>query len=376
MSTATGDSGSFSYANPATIHWGAGCLTDRLKKELVQRGLSRAFVVTTRSVAGKPKLGGKLREILDGRLVGEYSAIGQHAPANEVADAARAVSEAQPDVLISFGGGSPIDAAKAIAFAIATGLDLAAPDAADKARSLRPNPEKLLPHIAIPTTLSAAEMSGSSGFSTVEGKEKVGLRGEGLVPKVVILDAELSLETPQELWLSTGIRSVDHAVETLWAAGSHPQPDALALESLRRLQASLRATHADPSNLAARTESQLGMWLSYSLPGAAAAGLSHTLGKRMGSRHGIPHGETSCLLLPHVMRYLAPRTEAIQARIAAALGAENAADGVAQLVSDLGLPNHLSAYGLSDDDLVEAARPVATDSLPLDDLVGIYRAAL
>jgi alcohol dehydrogenase len=111
------------------------------------------------------------------------------------------------------------------------------------------------------------------------------------------------------------------------------------------------------------------------------------LGKRIGSRHDIPHGVSSCLILPHVMRYLAPRTAAVQARIASALGAEVggmpveqaalcASDAVAGLVRALGLPHRLGDYGLSDDDLVAAAKPVASDAFPLEDLVGIYRAAL
>ena len=148
------------------------------------------------------------------------------------------------------------------------------------------------------TTLSAAELSGLAGVTTETEHEKVGLRGQALIPTAVFFDAELSLETPLELWLSTGIRAVDHAVETLLAPGSHPFADTLALDALRRLRTSLRATRADPRDLAARTESQLGAWFSFTMPGPAASGLSHTLGKRIGSRHGIPHGVSSCLLLP------------------------------------------------------------------------------
>jgi len=371
----TGESGSFAYANPGTIHWGAGSLAAKLDHELNQHGLQRAFIVSTRSVSGQVALGGRLREVLGTRCVGEFGAIGQHAPAAAVAAAVEEARAAEPDVLVSFGGGSPIDAAKSVAFALATGLDLSHPNAAETARGMRPS--RLLPHVAIPTTLSAAELSGLAGFTTEAEHEKVGLRGEALIPAVVIFDAVLSLHTPLDLWLSTGIRSVDHAVETLLAPGSHPLQDTLALEALRRLRASLLATHADPTDLAARTESQLGAWFSFTLPGPAAAGLSHTLGKRIGSRHDIPHGVSSCLLLPHVMRYLAPRTQLQQARIAAALGVPPtcAADAIQDLIASLGLPQHLSDYGLSDADLEAAARPVASETYPFDDLLGIYRAA-
>ncbi len=249
-----------------------------------------------------------------------------------------------------------------------------------------PNPATLLPHVAIPTTLSAAELSGLAGFTTETEREKVGLRGEALIPTAVVFDAELSLHTPLDLWLSTGIRAVDHAVETLLAPGSHPLPDTLALDALRRLRTSLLATRANPDDLAARTESQLGAWFSFTLPGPAAAGLSHTLGKRIGSRHAIPHGVSSCLTLPHVMRYLAERQPQPLACAAAALGvatagmpaelaARRAAEAVSELIHALGQPEHLAAYGLSEADLQAAARPVASEEYPVEDLLAIYRAA-
>ena len=366
-------SGNFTYANPRTIHWGAGCLGSQLDRELGRR---RAFVVTTRSVEANPALLGRLATLLGERCVGQFAGISQHAPAAAVATAAEAARAAEPEVLISFGGGSPIDAAKSVAFALATGLDLRHPRAAEKARAL--HPANLVPHLAIPTTLSAAELSGLAGFTTEDSHEKVGLRGEGLIPQSVFFDAELTLHTPLELWLSTGIRAVDHAVETLLADGAHPLSDVVALEALRRLKTGLIRTKASPDDLDARTESQLGAWFSFTLPGPAASGLSHTLGKRIGSRHNIPHGVTSSLLLPHVMRYLEPRTRDAQSQIAGALDAVDAtaADAVASLISELDLPQHLGAYGLSDTDLEAAAGPVASDAYPVEDLVGIYKAAM
>ena len=128
---------------------------------------------------GHAALGGRLAALLGSRGVGAFATIGQHAPAAAVAAATRAAAEARPDVLISFGGGSPIDAAKAVAFALATGLDLGDPHAAEAARDFNPGPDDLLPHLAIPTTLSAAELSGLAGFTTEDEHEKVGLRGDG-----------------------------------------------------------------------------------------------------------------------------------------------------------------------------------------------------
>jgi len=192
----------------------------------------------------------------------------------------------------------------------------------------------------------------------------------------VFYDAELAVRTPLPLWLATGIRAIDHGVETLLAAGEHPLPDAAALDGLRRLRRGLLAVKANAADLSARTECQLGAWHTYLLPGPAARGLSHTLGKRLGSRHDIPHGVTSCLLLPHVLRYLAPRAPEMMQRIADVLEAPSAAEGVSRLIAQLELPQHLAAYRLSDAELREAARPVANSENPEEDLVGILRAAL
>lgn len=378
--------GSFTYANPAVIHWGPGCVAERLDGELDRLDIGRVFLITTRSVERNPALAGAVAARLGARCVGQYGGIGQHAPARAVAEAVEAARQARPDALLSFGGGSPIDATKVVAFALGTGLDLTDPEAARKASKLRPTRQDLLPQLAVPTTLSVAELSGLAGVTTEAEHEKVGLRSEAMTPAVVFYDAELTLPTPIDLWLSTGIRAIDHAVETLLSERTQPFSDTLSLEALGRLRRGLLATRADPSDLAARTDTQIGGWFSFSLPGPAAAGLSHTLGKRIGSTHGIPHGITSCLLLPHVMRYLAPRTAPAQARIATALGvdtremppeqaAARAADAVAALIADLGLPQHLAAYGLTDADLEAAAQPVASGDLPLDDLIGIYRAA-
>jgi alcohol dehydrogenase len=378
--------GSFRYTNPAVVHYGPGCVADRLDGELERLRARRVFLVTTRSVAANPDLAGALSARLGDRLVGQFAAITAHAPARDVAAAADAVRGAAPDLLLSLGGGSAIDAAKIVAFVLATDLDVTQPDAHVRARRLSLADRPVLPHVAIPTTLSAAEFSWAAGYSAVDTREKVGPSAPALLPAAVLLDASLTLATPRDLWLSTGIRAVDHAVEGILSRYNSAFTETLALEGLRRLQAGLTASAADPADVAARSECQLGAWFSILLPIPSARGLSHVLGKRLGSVHGIPHGVTSCLLLPHVMRYLAPRTAPQQARIAAALGvdtrdltpadaAARAADAVEALIARLGQPQHLAAYGLSEEDLQAAVAPVAEEGYPAEDLLAILHAA-
>jgi maleylacetate reductase len=359
---------SFRYANPASVHWGAGCISEGLLEAL--GGARRVLLVTTQSAVKDEKLSPVIEELLGFRLAGRVL-IGQHAPAASVMEAVAKAGDA--DALVSLGGGSPIDAAKAVAFSLATGLDLRAGDAPQRSRSMHPG--KTLPHFALPTTLSVAELSGSAGFSAEGTREKVGVAAPQLIPTAVFYDASLAVRTPLPLWLSTGIRAVDHAVETLVAEGEHPLPDTGALEGLRRLKHALLAAHARPEDAEARTAGQLGAWFSYLLPSKAAAGLSHKLGKQIGSRYGIPHGVTSCLLLPHVLRVLAPKHKAACARIAEALEARDAADGVAELIAALEVPRHLAQWKLTDEQMREAARPLVSAEHSEAELVGILKAA-
>ena len=326
--------GSFQYANPRVIHWGAGSVErlDELKAE-------RVAVVTTRS----------LRDSIDALKLRPSCVVvvGQHAPIAEIDAAVEAVRGA--DALVSFGGGSAIDAGKIIS------VRLAPPDGA------------AVPHTAVPTTLSVAELAAGAGF-TNEAGDKAGMRDPRLLVQTVVYDAALTRWTPLELWLSTGIRALDHAVEGFLAPGDHPLNDVMALEAIRRLFDSLPRARSAPGDLDVRTENQLAAWFSFTLPGASAAGLSHVMGKQIGARHGIPHGVTSCLLLPHVMRYLAPSMPERMRLLPSP-------DDVQRLVESLGLPQHISAYGIGEPELRRAASELA-GTHRAEDLLEVYLAAL
>ena len=327
-------SGTFTYANPRVIHWGRGSIShlDALRD-------ARVAFVTTRS----------LRERVSnlGVPAACVVTVGQHAPLADIDAGVSAVRGAE--AIVSFGGGSSIDAAKIISVRLASDDGVA------------------VPHTAVPTTLSVAELAAGAGF-TNEAGDKAGMRDPRLMPAVVIYDAEMTVWTPMKLWLSTGIRALDHAVEGFLAEGEHPFNDVMALEAIRRLFDSLPRAAASPSDLALRTENQLAAWFSFTLPGASAGGLSHVMGKQIGARYGIPHGVTSCLLLPHVVRYLAP---SMPERMAMLPSPEE----VYELIRSLGLPQHIAAYGIGEPELHRAAGELAGKH-SAEDLLGIYLAAL
>ena len=319
----------------------------QLGAELQRLETTRIAVVTTRS----------LLSTLD-RLPEKPVAtilISQHAPMSQIDAGVEETSSARADGIVSFGGGSAIDAAKVISVRLADGGGRA------------------LPHIAIPTTLSAAELAAGAGYTTEAG-DKAGMRDARLLVETVIYDAELTLATPMQLWLSTGIRALDHAVEGYLAVGEHPFNDVMALEAIRRLFSSLPRAKAVPDDVAVRTENQLAAWFSFTLPGASASGLSHMMGKQIGARYGIPHGVTSCLLLPHVMRYMARQMPDRMAILSEAMGGD-APDRVRELIGSLGLPQHIATYGIGESELRRAAGELA-GKYPAEDLLAIYLAAV
>jgi alcohol dehydrogenase class IV len=281
--------------------------------------------------------------------------IGQHAPMWQIDAAVEKAFAKKVDAIVSYGGGSAIDAAKIISVRLVGPRDDA------------------LPHIAVPTTLSVAELAPGAGYTDDAG-DKVGMRDPRLLAAAVIYDAELTLATPMQLWLSTGIRALDHAVEGFLADGEHPFSDVMSLEGIRRLFKSLPLAKAAPDDVNIRTDNQLAAWFSYTLPSASASGLSHIMGKQIGARHDIPHGVTSCLLLAHVLRYFAGLKPDRVAVLAEVMGS-NPSDAVDQLVASLGLPQHIAAFGIGEPELRRAASDLA-GKYPAEDLLKIYLAAL
>jgi maleylacetate reductase len=349
--------GLFAYSNPRVIHWGPGSVSV-LGDELARLEAHRIALVTTRSLVAEERLLSVVQHALGDARVAATVVVSQHAPMAQVESCIRMADDAQADGVVSFGGGSPIDAAKMLAVKLAD----------RNGRATRG-----LPHVAVPTTLSAAELAAGAGYTDAAGN-KSGMRDPRLLPDAVIYDAELTLATPMALWLSTGIRALDHAVEGFLADGLHPFSDVMALDAIRGLFDSLPRAKAAPSNVSVRTENQLAAWFSFTLPAQSAGGLSHVMGKQIGARHGVPHGVTSCLLLPHVIRYFQGRMPERVALLGPATGTDPAGR-VQGLIESLGLPQRIAAYGISEPELRKAAGELA-GKYPAEELLGIYLAAL
>jgi maleylacetate reductase len=339
--------GEYSALPQEHVIFGVGSLS-RLPEEVKRLKGSRVLVITGQSIATKTDFLAQIKTLLGDLYAGEFTGMGQHTPRSAVDKAVQLARDTEADLLISIGGGSPIDAAKVVAHFLET----------EKGR--------ILPHIAIPTTLSAAEFSHLAGLTDDETRAKGGLALAEITPTAVILDANLTLATPQPLWLSTGIRSLDHAVETLYAPGVHPLNDVLALEAIRLLFEYLPKCKAEPENLEIRTQLQIAAWLSFFSAINTPMGLSHNIGRRIGATYNVAHGITSCISLTHVMKAMIDQHVSALARIAKVLelpeakadeqtAAMAASQAVSDLVARLELPQHLSEVGVTEQDVPQIA---------------------
>jgi alcohol dehydrogenase class IV len=343
----------------ARVTQGPGC-TRGLLGAVERAGAGRALVITGTSIAERTGMLWYVEQVLGYFHAGSYTGVQAHVPEATVAEAVELAAAAAAGLLVSLGGGSAIDTAKAVAHELAA------------TRGVAPA------HIAVPTTLSAAEFTPYAG---VTGRDQVKRRisGDQLAPREVFLDPEMTLATPTELWLSSGIKALDHAIESMLSPRHHPITDTLALEAVRRLFASLPACAGDPTAIEPRGDAQVAAWMSLFSAGTSRGGLSHAIGHQLGAR-GVPHGITSCITLPAVLRFLAGATGDRQRAIAASLGAGTTLErAVADLIERLALPTRLRDTGLARDTVPSIAAAVwpevrAVSPGPIDDervLIGL-----
>jgi alcohol dehydrogenase class IV len=333
-----------------------------LAAELAERGLGRALLISGSSVASLPEVIA-LREALGHRLAGTYFAVRAHNPTSALDDLLSVARACAADVLIAVGGGSPIDAAKLTSLAAAQGLSSAKRLTDYAVTSGSPAlAGPTVPVMAAPTTLSAAEWCGTAAFTVEEEQTKYICRYLELTPTTVVLDPMLASHTPRDLWISTGVRAIDHAVETVYAKDTHPQATASALEALTMLAAGLPATALDPHDHGATLACQRAAGMSLMYTHSVSLGLSHAIGHQLGA-FGVPHGVTSCLMLPHVMRFFEPHSRETQQQIADAFARAqrdsredlSAADRLEMLLTQLGVPRRIRDCGVGKDQLDDVA---------------------
>jgi len=386
-------SGEFNFTRLESVLYGSGKVA-MLGRELARRNVKRAVVVTSKTL-GRSKLLDRVKEAGGGAIAGVFAETAQHVPSKTVEALVAEAKRLKADSFISFGGGTPNDTAKGAANVmlggkLPTGHDLYATPAPA-------NPSMDFPSFAIPTTLSAGEFTPYAGMTDEETHEKGGVGEPRLQAKAVILDPEVTVETPAWLWAGTAMRALDHAVEAAYSNRHTPISDALAARAIKLLNAHLKPSLqvTGEEEMEHRVQCQLAAWMSIFGALNTRFGISHALGHQIGPTWDVPHGFTSCITLPHVMRFMAdispqrfgPIAEGFGIRFderSPRLSAHECADRVAQFIHQFEVPSRLRDVEVPRSELSRIANTVLHEvsrshtvdrEVTLDDLNRILEAA-
>jgi maleylacetate reductase len=319
---------------PSRVTFGPGSLA-KVPAELDRLGWRRALILVAPNRRAE---GERLAAALEGRVAGVLAEARLHVPIEVVERARGEAARLAADCTIGFGGGSTVGLGKALA--------------------LDPG----LPQLAIPTTYAGSEMTSIWGI-TAAGLKQTG-RDPRAQPRAVIYDALLTTGLGARVTAASALNAIAHCVEGLYAADANPVTSMCAEAAIAALVEGARGSLRAPHDLVARSQAQYGSYLAGCALGAVGMALHHKLCHVLGGAFDLPHAETHAIVLPHVVRFNQPGAPDAIARVARALGAEDAAAALFALLDELGLPTRLDALGLRAGDLPRAAELVTQKSYP------------
>ena len=369
--------GEFDPTVPSRIVFGNGKV-DFLKEEVRKLGGKRVLVLSGKTVAEKTDSVRRVNDALGDMAAGVYSNLPQRAPLSSAVEAANLAVAQGVDTLVGVGGSTISDASRMIAVLMAEGITTEAQLrqlGEDQDMMLSPNLEgKPLPlQVSIPTTLSAGEFNmGGGNVLDDQAGHKIRVRSPRLYADLIMLDAVMTEGTPDWLWLSTGVKALDHCIERLYTTGNQPAIDAPILAAAEMIFTHLPKSRESDNDPGARLQCLVAAWMSMMGAPNFATGLSHAIGHIIGVHYSVGHGYTSCVTQPYVMEFNRPVSAAKQALLARSAGLntrglsdEAAAEAAARAVDDfvlrLGMPHRLRELEIPEEDLPKIAELVLTD---------------
>jgi alcohol dehydrogenase class IV len=354
-----------SIVSPRLLLIGGGCVNE-LPAVLAKFSLSRPLVVTDPFMVSSGLLRRCTEPLEKAGIVMEVFSDTIPEPTGAViAAGVAAMAGKEYDCLIGFGGGSPIDTAKAMAILAAGGgrmRDYKVPFQADL---------PALPIIAVPTTAgTGSEATRFTVITDTEREEKMLIAGLAALPLAAVVDFELTYSVPPRTTADTGVDSLTHALEAFVSVRANAYSDAQALAAMKLIGANLRTAYAEPKNAGAREAMMLGATLAGVAFCNSSVALVHGMSRPIGAHFHVPHGLSNAMLLPAVTRY--GLSHAIQRYAQAARVIGFAADGESDEVAgeklcaglvalnhDLGVPTP-AAFGI-DAAMWEARLPLMAE---------------
>jgi maleylacetate reductase len=344
---------------------------EAIAEQAALAGAQRVFILAGTTLANTTDAVRNVEAALGERHAATWTGIQPHAPRSGVLAGANAARAANADLIVTIGGGSVTDAGKIIALLLkhdvqaVEGFEPLRTYVTDDGRVINPitvGPDVRV--ICVPTTLSGGEFNALSGATDETVMHKQGYEHRNMAPIAVVLDPELTLHTPEWLWFSTGVRAVDHAVETLASYASNDFADGLADSALRLLVEGLSRVKRDSKDIEGRLKCQVGAWQSMiSIIGGVPMGASHAIGHILGGTCDVPHGYTSCVMSPYVLAWNAEYDDSRQKRISACLGepGSTASEALDRFIRTLGMPRTLSEVGVGEDRFQQVAEYTMLD---------------
>jgi len=369
--------GYFNPTVPTRIVFGNAKI-DSLRDEVKKLGGKRVLVLSGRTVAEKTDSVRRINEGLGDLSAGVYSGLIQRAPLSTAIEAANMAVANGVDTLVGLGGSTISDAARMIAVLMAEGIttvDQLRQLGEDQNMVLEPNLDgKSLPlQVSIPTTLSAGEFNmGGGNVLDDQAGHKIRVRHPRLYADLIMLDPVMTEGTPDWLWLSTGVKALDHCIERLYSTGNQPAIDAPVLAAAEMLFTYLPKSRESDGDPEARLQCLVAAWMSMMGAPNFSMGLSHAIGHIIGVHYSVGHGYTSCVTQPYVMEFNRPVSAAKQALLARSAGldtrgmsdeaaAEAAARAVDDFIMGMGMPHRLRELEIPEEDLPKIAELVLTD---------------
>ena len=335
------------HSSPAQrIVFGAGAVSG-VRELLRTLGARRAMLVTTSGRLASEQWPA-LERAMGGVLGTTFEEVEPHAPAPAVQAAAMQARRDGADAVVSFGGGSCTDVAKAVCF-------FAEQEAGTPAVSWLDRP--VLPHVAVPTTWSGAAFTTT--FAVVDPGTRQPSAGGGstTAPVAVVCDPDLTTSLPAGEAVGSALGALAHCAEALWSPSRTPEAEALARHGAALVWEGLGALVDDPADGDAHTTLGSGAVLAGRALQAGTAALHHGLVQLVGARSGVAHGLTHAVLLPHTLRLVAGTEPGAVAALRTAMGTtDDPAGGIAALAERAGLPDTLGTLGIDDDDVEAVVR--------------------
>ena len=329
----------------------------------MMQGMHRAFIVPDSFMASSGRTA-YLTDPMDAAGVEYriYSEVGPDPDVDMVTAGVSVILDFQPDAVIAFGGGSPIDAAKAIMYFAARQAGL-----------------KDCPFIAIPTTSGTG--SEVSKFAVITDRArgiKYPLIDESLLPDYAVLDAELTRSVPPRVTADTGLDVLTHAIEAYVCTEANSFTDALAEKAVKLVYENLLTAYREPDNLEARQNMHNASCMAGAAFSNAGLGLCHSMAHALGAQAHIPHGRANAILLPYVMSYNAgcetslTETAKQYATLAGYIGLQsssvrqsaiNLIRTVRQFEKHMGIPQTIKEAGVDEAAFREMLEPMAEAAL-------------